>query len=307
MDNYPVTGRYGRVFIEEAMDNYLAGIASRDWLIMDNYLVSTGTLHGLCHHKPVDPGRAKLAEPGLYVLESFFYVKDWMLPYIDNKVWNFMLDSGAFTFIKQKTKSVNTKASTDWDDYVCRYADFILKHDIHLFLELDIDVAVGLSRVEQLRHTLEARTGRQCIPVWHRSRGLDYWRGMVKDYPYVAIGGLAIKAIHRKEYRYLNKLCDIAHETRTRVHGLGFAPASGLTNYRFDSVDSTNWTMGNRAGYLDVFTGAGLRKVKCPPGTRLKARETAMHNFGEWVKYQRYMLHAGWSLTANGSDHDPVK
>ena len=274
---------------------------------MNNYLVSTGTLHGLCHHKPVDVGRAKLAEPGLYILESFFYIKDWMFPYIDNKVWNFMLDSGAFTFIKQETKGGNTGALTNWDNYVCRYADFILEHDISLFLELDIDVAVGLSRVEQLRHTLEARTGRQCIPVWHRSRGLDYWRGMIKEYQYVAIGGLAIKTIRREEYKYLNQLCDIAHETGTRVHGLGFSPTSGITNYRFDSVDSTNWTMGNRAGYLDVFTGTGMRKVPCPVGTRLKTREAAIHNFGEWVKYQRHLVHAAWSLNTKGNTYGVTK
>jgi hypothetical protein len=290
------------------MNLYLAGTQSREYAVeksMNIYLAAIGSGIGAAYLENTDP--KPLAQPGLYILDSFFYVNDWMFPYIDNKVWNFMLDSGAFTFIKQKSKGITTRASTDWDDYVCRYADFIVEHDVDLFLELDIDVVVGLSRVERLRHTLEARTGRQCIPVWHRSRGLDYWKGMVKDYQYVAIGGLAIKVIHRSEYKYLNQLCDIAHETRTRVHGLGFTPPSGFAKYRFDSVDSTNWTIGNRSGYLDVFTGTGLRKVRCPTGTRLKPRETAKHNFAEWVKYQRYMLHAGWSLTTNGSDHDPVK
>jgi hypothetical protein len=243
----------------------------------------------------------------LYILESFYYMVDWMLPYIDNKVWNFMLDSGAFTFIKQKANGGDTWASTNWDDYVYRYADFILEHDINLFLELDIDVVVGLPRVEQLRQMLEARTGRQCIPVWHRSRGLDYWRRMVKDYQYIAIGGLAINVIHRNEYKYLNQLCDIAHETRTRVHGLGFTPIPGLIDYRFDSVDSTGWTMGNRTGHIMYFDGKTIQKQPKPDGMKMKAREAAKHNFREWVKYQRYMKHAGWGLAANGSTHDPAK
>jgi hypothetical protein len=259
---------------------------------MDVYLVSTTTLHGLCKHKPVDHGRQELGRQGLYILESFYYVKQWMYEFIDSNAWNFMLDSGAFTCIQSK---VNT-AGTDWDNYVRRYADFIIEHGIRLFFELDIDAAVGLARVEQLRNILETRTGRQSIPVWHRARGLDYWRGMVKDYPYVGIGGLAIKNISRKEYKYLNPLCDIAHTEGTKVHALGLSPASGLINYRFDSVDSTNWTIGNRVGYLDFFTGTGIEKVLRPAGKRMQPRETAIHNFREWVKYQRYMLHAGWSL-----------
>lgn len=274
---------------------------------MDLYLVSTTTLWGLCNEKPVDSGRQELAAPGLHILESFFYVEDWMLPFIDDKAWNFMLDSGAYTFmskIRSSNKVEKTVGAMDWDDYVRRYADFIIEHNVAKFLELDIDAVVGLSRVEQLRHMLESRTGLQSIPVWHRSRGLDYWRGMAKDYSYIALGGLAIKTITRSEYKYLNPLCDIAHEQGARVHGLGLSPASGLLGYRFDSVDSTNWTMGNRVGYLDIFTGTGIRKVSRPPGTRMKARETAIHNFREWVKYQRYMLHAGWSLPTHQDDDD---
>ena len=110
-----------------------------------------------------------------YVLESFFYVRSWMFPFIDNKSWNFMLDSGAFTFMsnsknKYLFKESNTKSSksetVDWNSYVARYADFILEHDIHDFFELDIDSVVGLSKVEDLRKSLEHRTARQCIPVW---------------------------------------------------------------------------------------------------------------------------------------------
>lgn len=243
----------------------------------------------------------------MYVFESFFYVNKWMFPFIDDKVWNFMLDSGAYTFISKSGGYEKLKTATgtvDWDDYVRRYADFIIEHDVAKFLELDIDAVVGLSRVEQLRHMLESRTGLQSIPVWHRSRGLDYWRGMAKDYSYIALGGLAIKTITRSEYKYLNPLCDIAHEQGARVHGLGLSPSSGLLGYRFDSVDSTNWTMGNRAGYVEFFTGSAMRKTDRPKEKQMDARMVALHNLREWLKYQRYMLHAGWSLPTYQDDDD---
>lgn len=244
----------------------------------------------------------------LYILESFYYLRDWMLPYLDNKIWNFMLDSGAFTFMEKKAQGVKSNienALMKWDDYVCRYADFIIEHDIERFFELDIDVVVGLPRVEQLRKLLEKRTGRQCIPVWHKSRGLENWKAVVNDYPYVAIGGIVsgeirlravVKDTRRMQYKYLNALCDIAHEQKTRVHGLGVSPSKGLNLFRFDSVDSTSWTMGNRAGHIFRFTGSAMEKIDRPIGTRMNARESAIHNFSEWVKYQRYMLHAGWSM-----------
>jgi len=266
---------------------------------MDLYLVSTTTLWGLCNEKPVDSGRQELAAPGLHILESFFYVEDWMLPFIDDKAWNFMLDSGAYTFMNNSVtrQKYETAAGTvDWDSYVCRYADFILQHDIDKFFELDIDNVVGLKRVEQLRDLLEHRTSRRCIPVWHKARGLANWKATVKEYPYVAIGGIVSGEIKRTQFNYLNAMCDVAHQQGTRVHGLGVSPSKGLEKLRFDSVDSTSWTMGNRAGHLDIFTGTGMRKVSRPPGTRMKAREAAIHNFREWVKYQRYMLHAGWKM-----------
>jgi len=106
----------------------------------------------------------------IYVLESFAYIKDWQLPLIKNE-WNFLLDSGAFTFmdnVQERTTGI------DWNDYVKRYADFINKMNIDLFFELDIDSILSLKEVEKLREKLEKLTGKKSIPVWHRSRGIDY-------------------------------------------------------------------------------------------------------------------------------------
>ena len=224
----------------------------------------------------------------LYIFESIYYIKEWMFMFIDGKLWNFMLDSGAFTFMKTK-QAINI----DWDDYVDRYSDFILEHDVELFHELDIDVLVGLKRVEQLRDRLETRTRRQCLPVWHRSRGLNYWKALVKDYQYVSIGGLVMKEIKRTEYKVFRPLCDIAHEQETQVHGLGFSPTGGMKRCYFDSTDSTNWSMGGRAGYVDKFNGSRMVKALAKEGAKLIPHEGARFNFHEWVKYQRYMKHAG--------------
>ena len=40
--------------------------------------------------------------------------------------------------------------------------------------------------------------------VWHKSRGKDYWLKMIKEYDYVAIGGIVTKEIKPSEYKYFH-------------------------------------------------------------------------------------------------------
>ena len=218
------------------------------------------------------------------ILESFYYVSDWMLAYVDTGDWDFLLDSGAFTFMSDKSN----QNGANWNAYIDRYARFILEHKIEKFFELDIDSVVGLKEVERLRARLESLTQKQCIPVWHRARGLDYWRRMVKEYKYVAIGGIVTKEIRQGEHGIFTNLINIAKEHGTKVHGLGYTNLKGLEKYKFDSVDSTTWLYGNRSGEVFKFNGKTIVSIKKPPGTRLNARDVAINNFTEWVKFQKY-------------------
>lgn len=219
-----------------------------------------------------------------YVLESFYYIKndnEWLMkmrPFFKE----FLLDSGAFSFL-----NTIKKGTPDWDRYIEEYADFINKHKVELFFELDIDPIVGLNEVERLRVKLEKLTKKQCIPVWHKSRGLDYWKKMCKDYSYVAIGGLVTKEIESKDYPIFNVLLKIAKQEKCRVHGLGFTNMEGLKKYPFYSVDSTAWLYGNRGGFLYQFSGNGINKVH-PKGMRLIGKPAAVHNFTEWLKFANY-------------------
>lgn len=75
----------------------------------------------------------------------------------------------------------------------------------------------------KLRDRLEARTGRQSIPVWHINRRKE---GFLRDldHDYVAVGGLV--NCHGKGRKVLKPLfpwlIDTAHEHGSAIHGLGY-------------------------------------------------------------------------------------
>lgn len=126
--------------------------------------------------------------PPEYVLESFYYFKPWQAEELPR--WKmFLLDSGAFTFMHSQEAAAKP---VNWDAYLSRYIAFINQHRIQHFFELDVDMITGYDAVKRMRARLEAETGRQSIPVWHRSRGLDEFKQLCKDYPYIGIGGFAV-------------------------------------------------------------------------------------------------------------------
>lgn len=179
--------------------------------------------------------------------------------------------------------------SPNWDEYVERYADFIIRNNVKKYFELDIDCVVGYEKVKQIRAKLERLTGRPSIPVWHLSRGLDDFKGMCNDYDYVAIGGIVSGEIKSTKYSAFPALIEEAHKRGSKIHGLGFTALDWLKTCHFDSVDSTAWTTGNRFGFLYYFDGHTMRKKDAPKGHRIgKAREAALNNYIEWIKFQKY-------------------
>lgn len=224
-------------------------------------------------------------EGSKYTLGSFAYAQG--IERLIAPCESFMLDSGAFTFL-QASKKKRGSVNLDWDLYVDSYAAFINSHGVDLYLELDIDALVGYERVKAIRARLEAVTGKPSIPVWHKSRGKDEYLRLCETHPYVAIGGVAIKDIKPAEYKYFRWFIEQAHARGTKVHGLGFTRTELLHKYRFDSVDSSSWTCGTRFGALCWFDGREVHQHAKRAGQQIDGETANKHNFGEWLKFQRY-------------------
>ena len=219
-----------------------------------------------------------------YRLESMVYISKTEREII-SRYKDFILDSGAFTYLNGASGNV------DWEQYADNYANFIIKYKVKNFIELDIDPIVGIKEVERLRAKMEAKVGKQSIPVWHKSRGKQYWLDMVREYDYVAIGGIVTREIKPSEYKFFHWLLAEAKKQNCKVHGLGFTNLKGLEEYDFYSVDSTSWQSGNRFGFIYKFNGKTLLKFDKPEGMRVKTKQTSWNNFYEWVKFCKYAEH----------------
>lgn len=217
-----------------------------------------------------------------YLLESFYSLQNekTLKRIIKHNKENFLLDSGAFTFMSGTGKA-------DFDEYLTKYIDFIKKYDIKYFFELDVDSVVGYEKVKEYRKRLEKETGKKCIPVWHKSRGKDEFLKMCDEYDYVAIGGIVTKEITKDQYPFFAWFLNEAHKRGCKVHGLGFTATKELHKYHFDTVDSTNWLSGGRFGQLHTFNGRYIES-KSYKNKRAVYKAIDSHNLKEWVKFQKY-------------------
>lgn len=229
-----------------------------------------------------------------YILESALSISSEMLSHLKlGRHQGFMLDSGAFTFSTSRKGD-----SVDWDEYVRNYAKLIRAHAVRRFFELDIDSVVGYSRVLELRELLEELVGAPCIPVWHRSRGKQAFLDMVRDYDYVAIGGIAAREILPGEVPALRPFVAQAHRSGARIHGLGltYDDPQRLVRLGFDSVDSTSW-VSSRWGAVPTFKNGRIVTVRRPEGCALKLKgqsyEVNGRALAEWSKYARHLDRLG--------------
>lgn len=199
---------------------------------------------------------------------------------------HYLLDSGAFTY-RVGTKKITVR---DMDEYVKRYSEFLQKYKIKYYIEMDVD-DMGLNNVERWRNYLETSTGRKCIPVWHKGRGINYWIKMVTNYDYVAIGGLVGSGTkHRTEedIELLKKLVSIAHKHNCKVHGLGFTSLKNLEYVGFDTVDSTSWLSAAKYGAIQEFKDGKFTSVNLKTNRKTPAIQYFRYGLKLWKKVVNY-------------------
>jgi len=218
-------------------------------------------------------------------LDSYYYVRnDKEFINLIPKYKDYLLDSGAFTFI------MNKKIKVDIDVYTDAYIDFINQHNIQKFFEMDVDSIFGYDKVKKLRRRIESLTGKQSIPVYHMNRGIEDWKQMTKDYKYVSIG-IAGKDVEWGDYNAFYKFVMSAKENNCNVHGLGITGMKSLERVPFYSVDSSGWTTGNRYKSIFHFDGLRVKNVKVDLTNKRihDHRKLAKHNLLQWQLFSQSM------------------
>jgi hypothetical protein len=222
-----------------------------------------------------------------YILDSFYYKShcEKIIKFVETD--NFLLDSGAFTFMSG-AKITKKEMYT----YINQYIDFINKYDVKHFIEIDVESIFGMEQVEEWRNHIEVNTGKKVIPVWHINRGIDYWKNMIIDYKYVAIGGQVQKIFNltKADYDIFKKMIKYARSKGVKVHGLGFTKTKEIAEYQYFSVDSSTWKMGAILGrQIHKFNGKDISVKRIENNKKVDFEKMVQHNFIEWCKYQKYM------------------
>lgn|GEM_PF-2627900 len=219
---------------------------------------------------------------------------DYNMQSVLSKFDKVMIDSGAFSYMsgaikKQKPREVD-KFAENYGRWLRDNREFY-----HYFEELDLDFLIDIKKIEEYRVHLEKCAGKPCIPVWHINRGLEYWKKIVKDYEYVAIGGLVTGEITGME-KYASFLINIAHQNNCKVHGLGYTKLCYLQYIHFDSVDSITFRMGSIVGaYFSFFDKKMYRidppelKRKYQKSSKISSNEYNLINLRAWKVYSDYI------------------
>ena len=185
---------------------------------------------------------------------------------IINNTQDFMLDSGAYHFMTHP----NDHKGIDLEYYVNLYIQFINEHDINHFFEMDLDSALGYDEVKRLRKFIEDGTGKRCIPVWHKSRGVDEFYKYIEDgYTYIAFGGLVQNMeLKKSDYPMLREMYQYAHERGVKIHALGNTNLRLIQSNTFfaDSCDSISHTIGSKFCAYFEYENYELKRVD-KPGT----------------------------------------
>lgn len=224
-----------------------------------------------------------------HILASFAYHNDKheeYYPYCKS----LLVDSGAFTLM---VKSIRNSGKIDFDikSYCKKYAEFIKKNNIDNFIELDIEGAYGFETYKDCLHMLQDITGKDPIYVFHKWRGMEYYKELVKQKNYICLGDVDVTTRNKAQEKYFSWFVEEAHKNNCKVHGLAFTQIEKLKHIPFDSVDSSSWTAGARFASPSRFDGHSILKYNCKRNDDRQLAHNSIvktHDFLEWKKLSQY-------------------
>jgi len=183
----------------------------------------------------------------LRILLSYWYYKDVDLDALFAKYFtrpypDVFADSGAYS-----------AWSLGGDVDLGQYIEWLhaYKHLFTSYANLDVkgDVEAGLKNQKVIEDT-----GLHPVPVFHGGESWSVLQDMIKDYPYICLGGLTgnTRSGSREMFSFIVK-CFQMGKGHSVFHGFGCTNWEVLKSFAWYSVDSSTWGAGFRWGRVEVF------------------------------------------------------
>jgi hypothetical protein len=141
------------------------------------------------------------------------------------------LDSGAFTVW-------NKGESIDLQDYIAFARDFGADE----VFALDV---IGDHRASRRNADAMMEAGIPCIPTYHVGEPEGALKELARDFPKIAIGGVARGAGKGLRRRFVEEV--FARVWPKKIHGFALTDDDLLRDFPFHSVDSSSWNLAPRA------------------------------------------------------------
>ena len=208
------------------------------------------------------------------VLLSYFYIKDWSLPYIVKKFFSedteIFIDSGAFSAFSSGTEVKITS--------YCKWVHSNIE-GIEVYANLDVIGNQVLTRDNQIEMENNHLSP---LPVFHIGSGFKELRRLCERYEYVAIGGMVPYMKRIKEiWEVLVKIFEIGRDNK--LHGFGCSNMEALVTFPWFSIDSSTWIVGIKFGEVPIFD------EKTKSMQRIK-----FSDWNEWRKNRRKIEELGY-------------
>jgi hypothetical protein len=182
------------------------------------------------------------------LLVSLVYLEGFLRHRKRYRYRNWAMDSGAYSAFASGTKIV-------LGDYI-RHCRELTATDPTLVEIYALDV-IGDWRASMRNTELMWKAGVKAIPCYHAGEPWDVLLGLARDYPKIALGGVARWRGEKK--RAFASRC-LAAVWPKKVHGFGFGDPAHALAVPFHSIDATNWEIGAcRFGHWKQFGKLSVR------------------------------------------------
>jgi hypothetical protein len=165
------------------------------------------------------------------LLVSYWYLPAFLKAKGDYHFRDWVMDSGAYS-------AKNSGVEIDLTEYMetCRR----LKGEDEKLTEIFALDVIGDWKQSERNTRKMWDAGIEAIPAFHPGEPISVLKGLAKDYPKIAVGGM-VGSSSKFKHRFLSEV--FANVWPARVHGFGLGCEDMVMSYPFDSVDATSWEL----------------------------------------------------------------